>query len=257
MDDAIDQMLEGAAPKAPVNDRIVHLHVPKTAGTALRVAIMEGAKQKLRMFPHYDETRISHANLEEFDFFSGHFGFATAQKLGGKWVTVLRNPFDRFISVYFFWRQLHERGVEVSRNTELAARYSLEEFTNLRDEIGLAEEFSNRVTWQLAYGSTLTQRHNFRLTCDTEDEILKIAQKNLGRFHVIGVQERMPEMVKMMRAELNLDIPLRKINVTAKRPEMFDVPMRVMNKIYEWIYMDVQLYYYVLRKVDLTSAAIG
>ena len=64
--------------------RIVHLHIPKTAGTAFRSAFQKAADGKLRIFPHYDERQYVGIDPSHFDFFSGHFGYETAVKLGGR-----------------------------------------------------------------------------------------------------------------------------------------------------------------------------
>jgi hypothetical protein len=135
--------------------RLLHIHVPKTAGTALRTALQNTKDPALTIFPHYDERSFKAAQPDQFDVFSGHFGFDTATQIGGRMVTVLRDPVDRFVSVYYFWRTLYDQGVERNRKTALAVNYNLTEFAKIRDEQLLAEEFFNRATWQIAYGSSI------------------------------------------------------------------------------------------------------
>jgi hypothetical protein len=129
------------------------MHIPKTAGTALRSAFSSPGQQKLRVFPHYDERLILDANPADFDVFSGHYGFKTASRLEGDIITVLRHPVERFVSVYYFWRALFDKKVDVGHKTKLTKLYSLEDFVCLQDEWLLMEEFFNRMTWQVAHGS--------------------------------------------------------------------------------------------------------
>ena len=59
-------------------------------------------------FPTTTNEKYKDVNPDEYDVFSGHYGYHTAATLGGDMITVLRSPVDRFLSVYYFWRQLHE-----------------------------------------------------------------------------------------------------------------------------------------------------
>ena len=112
--------------------RIVHMHIPKTAGTAFRIAFEKAAGGALRRFPHHEERKYKGIDASQFDFFSGHFGLKTAKQLNGEILTVLRNPIERFTSVYYFWRQLSEMGIERSHRTFLANQYPLGEFAKIR-----------------------------------------------------------------------------------------------------------------------------
>jgi hypothetical protein len=92
-------------------ERIVHIHIPKTAGTALRSAVAEANNGEYRVFPHYDEIKFVNIAAEDYDFYSGHIGYHTAAALNGNIITVLRNPIDRFVSVYFFGANYLPKGL--------------------------------------------------------------------------------------------------------------------------------------------------
>ena len=222
--------------------RIVHVHVPKTAGTALRSAFEKQFHGKLRVFPHWDESKYATVDPNDFDFFSGHIGFETAKRLNGTLITVLRDPVDRFMSVYYFWRQLHERGIEKSINTQLAAKYSLSEFVKIRDQPGLLEEFHNRCTLQIAYGSALHQRRDLRLRGLTEDEIFQMAVSNLRTFTVVGVQEDMPGLARKIKDTTGVDLGVQKINVTEGRSPVSDIDIGTKRLMHQWVYLDLELY---------------
>lgn len=227
--------------------RIIHLHVPKTAGTALRVAFEKHFEGKLRIFPEWNENKYEGVNPEDFDFFSGHIGFTTAKRLDGDIVTVLRHPVDRFISVYHFWRQLHKTGVEKSINTELAAKYSLDEFVSITDQPGIIEEFQNRCTFQLAHGSSMTHRKQLRQQGLSEDALFKLAVDNLRTVKVVGIQERLSDFSARIREAFGIALAMEKINVTTDRPSVAGVSIKTLRRIHDWIYMDLELYQEALR----------
>jgi hypothetical protein len=247
-DAAASIMGEGANQRKPSEQpRIVHLHIPKTAGTSLRTAFEQQFHDRLRIFPHWDEAKISAAQPQEFDFYSGHIGYDTAKRLGGDIVTIFRHPVDRYLSVYYFWRQLYETGVERSVNTELASKYPIEEFVQIRDQPSLLEEFENRATLQVAYGSSMAQRRQVRLQGWTNDSIYAEAVRNLGTFKVVGIQEDMTRFVDAIAAIYGVSLKVDKINVTKQRQSLKDLSMSTCRAIQDWVYMDMELYQQALR----------
>lgn len=229
--------------------RIIHLHVPKTAGTALRTAFHKKFEGKLRIFKEWSEPKYAGINPEDYDFYSGHIGFATASRLKGDIVTVLRHPVDRFVSVYHFWRQLHRTGKEMSANTEWAAKYSLDDFVSITDQIGMIEEFQNRCTFQLAYGSSLAQRKHLRLEGLNDDAIFKLAVDNLKKVKVVGIQEQLGKFAQAISDTFDLTIDIPKINVTEERTDVTDISVSTIRRIHAWLYMDMELYQEALRRI--------
>jgi hypothetical protein len=225
-----------------LTNRLLHLHVPKTAGTALRDAFKKARGGSLRIFPHYDERQFKGINADDYDVFSGHFGFKTASEIGGDIITILRNPVDRFLSVYYFWRELHASGAEISPNTIIASKYSINDFVTIRDEPFMLEEFFNRVTWQIAYGSSLNHRREMRISGRSDQQIYQMAVTNLSKFAVVGIQEDIPAFVRQFARKTDLEISVDKINVTKHRFAIDDINVRTLREIHDWLYLDLKLY---------------
>jgi hypothetical protein len=229
---------------AVLSTKIVHLHIPKTAGTAFRSAFELAAGGKLRIFTHFDERRHADIDSSQFDFFSGHIGFETAAKIGGEIITVLRNPVDRFVSVYHFWRRLSERGIEKSHRTALAHKFSLSEFVKIRDEPALLEAFYNVMTWQVAHGTSLVRRRELRLMGKTDNDVIELAIANLSTFALVGIQERLQIFEAAMAQRYSLPLKIRKINVAEARPGSRDIDAATLTAIRDWTFMDLKLYEY-------------
>lgn len=227
--------------------KIVHLHVPKTAGTALRSAFQNYFGKSIRTFTEFHEDKYKDINPQDFDFFSGHFGYETANRLDGDIVTVLRDPIERVVSIYYFWRQLFETGTQRSVNTTLASTYSLEHFMDLIDQTGLVLEFHNRCVWQIAAGTTSEHRRSKRLAGWTDDDLFATAVKNLETFKVVGIQEDLAGFSEDLIKAFGVHLNIKKINVTKKRDDLSSLPASVKRKIQNWVYMDIELYHHVLK----------
>lgn len=222
--------------------RVVHMHIPKTAGTSLRFALTKAAGGTLRVFPSYGQDEVAAADPAGWDVFSGHFGFTVASRLQGDMVTVLRDPVDRFLSVYYFWRKLFSKGVDVSRKTRLAATYDLEDFTTLFDEPFLIAEFLNRISWQVACDSSSRARQEARLAARTDENILTDALHNLGQMALVGFQDRMGDFASNFEKQFGLDLPMKHYNATRERVDAAVVPAHIVKRIEQWVYLDVELY---------------
>ena len=235
-----------AVPKS----RILHLHIPKTAGTAFRSAFERASNGTLRVFPHYDERQYAGIDASQYDFFSGHFGFKTAARLGGDIITVLRNPVDRFVSVYYFWRQLCETGAEKSQKTMLAGKYRLDEFVKIKDEPSLLEAFYNTMTWQIAHGTSLALRRELRELGKTDDDVFQLALANLSTFSLIGVQERLALFERAVARQFSVALRIKRENVTDGRPAVKDIGIATIRAIQNWSFMDLELYQQAYKHVS-------
>jgi hypothetical protein len=188
-------------------ERIVHLHIPKTAGNSLKTAMTNCTTRNIRVFPHWHEEEYHSFAPEDYDLYSGHIGYETAAKLGGSIVSVFRHPVDRFISVYYFWRQLHDSGIEVRQATIIASKYSLDQFARIRDVYALTEELCNRMTYQTAFGASPSHRELLRIRGRTDEDIYQMARHNVGTFSVVGVQENMADFETKIERRYGVDWP--------------------------------------------------
>jgi hypothetical protein len=235
--------------------RIVHIHLPRTAGTALRAAFVHSQSRSLRVCPAWNEEQYAGLNLSEYEIFSGHISFAFAQKLGGDLITILRDPVDRFLSLYHYWRELHNKD-QNRRNhiSSLASQHKLEDFVELHNEPGVIVEFCNRATWQLAYSATYPMRKMLQREQNLDDmKVLELAKGNLLQFKIVGFQEQYHCLIEKINSTYGLNIKNRTMNVTKERVYPETISAELKSKIYRWVYLDNELYNYALARYGPAS----
>src|SRR5688572_854398 len=90
-------------------DRLIFIHIPKTAGLTFR-AILANHFDYNQIYPQPDDWYYlyedARANLANYRLFSGHFPYSVCELLPSTppplYVTMLRDPVERFISNFHF-----------------------------------------------------------------------------------------------------------------------------------------------------------
>jgi hypothetical protein len=198
--------------------RIIHLHIPKTAGTSIRHALASVLPDG-HCAPHIvdDEDAESYVGTD-FSLYSGHFGFSSAEALGGDVITILRDPIDRCISTYLFWKRLYAEGYDTIFKYKLAHDYSLREFFKIQDNFVIFEEFFNRMTFQLCSSNTIEGRENLRRMAMTSSDIYAKAMSNLETFRLVGFQDDLVPFNAGLNQLVGRAVQIERINVTNKEP---------------------------------------
>ena len=226
--------------------KFIHLHIPKTAGTSLRESLV-AAHPELQIRQVIDPTLETMG--PDVDVVSDHISYEDAIRYGDQIVTVLRHPVDRFVSIYYFWRELYDKKIERTRKTTLAHSLSLLEFARAMDEPELCSELMNRMTWQLHSSFRLIRRFELRRdTALTRADLVAQAMDNLRSFAVVGFQDRYGDFVDAINETFHLDIENRKINVTQRRSAVEDLSHAELSEILPWVEADMEIYTTALRE---------
>ena len=95
--------------------RLVFLHVPRTGGTTLHHHLAAHfAPNEIcpERFSRLDQYRPD--QLEKWRFFSGHFNADEIRRIPGPLfiVTILRNPIERLLSNYYYWKRHRPEVIE-------------------------------------------------------------------------------------------------------------------------------------------------
>jgi len=84
---------------------IYHLHIPRCGGTTLRRLIREYAPSAMFTVSHHLNRKAEDAEfVEDTLIVSGHYvyGYHEITRIPGRYVTILRDPIERYVSWYYF-----------------------------------------------------------------------------------------------------------------------------------------------------------
>jgi hypothetical protein len=195
--------------------KIVQIHIPRTAGTAIRGAFARvfGGNRIHLAGPH---AKFGEIDRNLYDVFSGHFGYSRGTQIEGDLVTVLRDPVDRLLSYYYTLRRFRAAQSEMSHRTQLAHSYKLCDFVHLCDDPHLIEDLFNTMTWQIAFGSTQQERMELKSSgCFSDDTLIQMAMDNLTRFRLVGFQENIDLFAREIAKLYSIEFTVMRENATA------------------------------------------
>ncbi len=229
---------------------IIFLHVPKTGGATV-VAIARrlfSATAVLALPESLAAARAALAQLAEADrrrlrFLHGHVPFGVHGAMPGatRYLTLLRHPVARLVSVYYYARRRPEWDAHRAIHER---QLTLEQFV----DSDAAAEFNDGQTRFLAGSDEPV----------TTREALAKAVRNLEReVAVVGITERFDESLLVCRRQFGWDaIHYVRQNVNRRRPALAGVPPRVVALIERRNALDLELYAVGQRALDAAVAAI-
>jgi hypothetical protein len=225
----------GPAARNGTEEAVIFLHLPKTAGTTVNRLIEweYPLKEIYSVDPVLYEWSAAHLRklpperLRKIRMFKGHmiFGLHEVLPQPATYITVLRDPVDRYISAFYFMRsyKLHPLYWKLRRE-----KWTLEDFVKRSPR--------SNVQCKILAGA------EYRKPCTAE--ICETAKQNLLRyFSVVGLSERFEESLALMK--LRFGWKLRRyssFNVTRTRPRKTDVPRATLDLIAEKNSFDFALY---------------
>lgn len=185
------------------NDKIIHLHIPKTAGTSLLMLFREwygidNVVNSTNEFPLFV------AKQNKTNVISGHFPY-TENFEYYKWVTFVRHPIDRLKSFYFYTQT---RGKKNKRNHwwNIIKDMTLDEW--LESDVS-----KNLMTKQFAGLTALDE-----LTTEDVDR----AYRNVSKFHFIGLQENFNTDVRKLAFMLGKNVKTTPHMLPSKNDGLYD-----------------------------------
>lgn len=207
------------------NPLLLYMHIPKTAGSTFSQILSKQYQSGVR--PCYFEESLEILNefkkddADTIKCVYGHFlfGLHTHISRSAIYITLLRDPVERVISLFYFWRSYN------NSQQEKLNSMSLKDFICSDDFI----ENANNQTCYLAGG--------------TYD--LQLAKENmLNHFTMVGLTERFDESLFLFQKALGWQ-PIDHYvshNMTPNRPRKDQISSDVINLILCKNQLDFQLY---------------
>jgi hypothetical protein len=244
-----------ASPPRPL---LIYLHIPKNAGTTLGRMI----KLKLGFWPpdrllHHTTTlgcyhvagegprieavrRLSERDQRRVRFFEGHMGFGVHKLLPrpSTYITMLRDPIDRAISVYYFARQ---DGV-------IPQDMTLEAFLLHGDPKRVWWIDNAQVRYLAGHDGEIVSVP--RGTC--RPELLEVAKRRLDEhFLFAGITERFDASVNLLGRILGWrSCYYATSNVTEQRKSKEEMPQTTLDLLREHNTLDLDLYDYARTRFE-------
>jgi len=223
-----------------INERgLIFLHIPKTAGTTLRTVLH-------RHYPHHvifsfyeypkdrhDFFALSEERRRELRVLQGHipFGYHRFLSVPVDYITLLRNPVDLVISLYYWILRTHDPGL-----------YHFVEGKSLSDFAGS--------------GLALVRNQQTRMISgainDCTNEDLQAAINNLNvHFTAFGLHARFDESLILFKRRLGWKSTFyARLNVTKGRPTRHETPLSTINLIEKNNALDMELYEFARKRFD-------
>ena len=232
-------------------DRIIFIHIQKTAGTSLVEALRKHYKSGVSL-DHGEFVKVEKKDLPNYKLITGHFGFDYQDELVGNIYrfTFLRNPVDRIISLYHFCRERDPDQYEIYK---IASESSLLEFTRSENPLVKAH-IENTQTWQLARTWFPHTREQFGHL--SGQDLLDEAKQNLRGLSYVGLTETYRADSRKIFQELGLpEIGDARANVTKNRPALTDLDDDVRDAIREKVLLDEELHEFVRTQLRAKAPA--
>ena len=182
------------------------------------------------------------SKYQNVPFVSGHFGFDYAKPLIANRYsfTFLRDPIERVLSCYYFFRTRDPKEYEVYA---LAQQLTLDEFLMLGIERPVVKSFIwNNQAQQIADGYASSNKRN--ILSFPPEEILELAIKHLDYFSYIGFAETFETDRDHILKALGIVPPKEKVvsNANPERPKANSLPDSTLKLLNELTHLDRALY---------------
>ena len=190
-------------------EKLVFLHLMKTGGTALHVQLA-GQFASERIFP--GRLPGLESSLRQFgadyDFFSGHFNAAEVDLIPGPkyLMTVLRDPAERLISLYYFFRRqppevLADAPSDVRASLEVSQTHDLLGFLRHKSSVWSTD---NSIARMLA-GDVSAEPYEIveggRRSRLSGADVLERAIATLERFQVVGFTDSLDDAYRAVAGD--------------------------------------------------------
>jgi hypothetical protein len=229
-------------------EKLIFLHVPKSAGSTLQVIFRRQHKRDALFVdgnnPDLNLIREKLGSKNNIRLCFGHMDFGMHDVIGQKYkyATIIRDPIERVISQYYYVKRQpkhHLHSIAFKENN-----FSLSEYVGS----GLSTELNNGQV-RILIGAGGFHKDSYTKydipfgKC--EPWMLEEAKLNIEKHFVLcGLQESFDESLVLMKKELGWrwDIGYVSRNITHRRKKVSELDEKTLKIIRDTNYLDIELY---------------
>lgn len=241
--------------------RYLFIHIPKNAGSLINNLIGQLFLPEECLFCLFNDdfysrykSRVESNRFKQLRFVAGHLSYSLSHLAEANYkITFLRNPVDRVLSHYFYYRKIHKdcnQTIDFNGNPCPLIEYNLPWEEDLIRHLTTpfrikSLEFINAQTWQLAFNI-----HNRPHEVWSDSEVLEMAKQHLDDFNFVGIYERLNSDLAKLFQEQGWQIPeqLERVNATVERKAISEVDSHIIDVIRSQNALDIELYDYALNR---------
>ncbi|MGQ7794075.1 sulfotransferase family 2 domain-containing protein [Faunimonas sp. B44] len=215
--------------------QIAFLHIPKTAGTSVRAALVRAYGRNEVVFI---QPQNAPDDLSTYRVVGGHFNaaFIKSRIPDAEVVTILRDPTNRVLSLYRYW---------TARQIPWVTRLTLEQFAETSHP-GCIRHIDNSQAWQIANSELPRDRRKMAGTSD--DELFAMAVTNLEKCAVVGTTERLSEFSRAMHVRFRIPFHIPHLNASQSGGGSSQISECAREAIERRTAVDRRLYDYVVAR---------
>ncbi|MBE1160469.1 Wzt carbohydrate-binding domain-containing protein [Dyella acidiphila] len=224
--------------------KILHLHIPKTGGVAIRhhLATHLGEKRVSDTIIGY-RLKDALVQFDHLDVISGHFLLQQGDQLPRDRcsITVLRHPFDRFLSEFFYQK------IDCA-NRLLDTRLQGLGLDTYLQQLSLTEQEAMSAQIAMIYQLGTSSRTVLSL-----EEKSAAALKAVESIEFVGLQDELEDFACMLDAKFGWShVPLKLKNTTSQRIKLTELTPQQTKKLSELFPLELELYHYAKSRFKAT-----
>lgn len=214
------------------SDSYIFVHIPKTAGLSIRKLFEatfgpENVSQPFVVSKIDDRERD---RLQQYRMISGHISEIDVRQFPDRQlITFLRDPIDRCLSIYSFYR--NHTGQPLIALSDITNTNRSDEAISLARQLDpndffecnhphVVQNLHNRMVWQLGIHAD----YSYRATANDEDAFRE-ALANIARYYFVGFFEELAEDVRRLQSRWDGagEVGLPSLNRTSNRLQRSDL----------------------------------